>query len=67
MPPHPFYWVAPSSNPDNITQVTSGRLDGIDGLTFAPDGRIVYGANHSGNWDLFVSDSDIANTAAHLR
>ena len=54
-------WMAPSSNPDNIRQITSGRLDGVGGVAFTPDGRIVYAANHSENWDLFVVDADGAN------
>ena len=54
-------WLAPSSNPDNVRQITSGRLDGVSGLTFAPDGRIVYGGNHSENWDLFMVDADGGN------
>ena len=54
-------WLAPSSNPDNLRQITSGRLDGVGGVAFAPDGRIVYAANHSENWDLFIVDADGAN------
>jgi WD40 repeat protein len=38
-------WVAPSNTPDNIRQITSGRLDGVGGVAFTPDGRIVYAAN----------------------
>ncbi|MEQ1352909.1 MAG: protein kinase [Candidatus Acidiferrum sp.] len=54
-------WVAPSNTPDNIRQITSGRLDGVGGVAFTPDGRIVYAANHSENWDLFIVDGDGAN------
>jgi Tol biopolymer transport system component len=31
------------------------------GLAFAPNGRIVYGANHAENWDLFLVDADGGN------
>jgi eukaryotic-like serine/threonine-protein kinase len=54
-------WVAPFSNPDNIRQITSGRLDGVGGVAFSPDGRIVYAANHSENWDLFIVGADGGN------
>jgi eukaryotic-like serine/threonine-protein kinase len=54
-------WAAPASNPDNIRQITSGRLDGQSGLAVAPDGRIIYGANHAENWDLFMADADGGN------
>ena len=51
-------WIAPASAPDKAQQVTSGRLDGMQGVTFAPDNRIVYGGNHFENWDLFIANTD---------
>jgi Tol biopolymer transport system component len=53
---------APANAPDNLTPIASGRLDGLNGMSTFPDGRIVYGGNHSGNWDLFVSDANGANS-----
>jgi eukaryotic-like serine/threonine-protein kinase len=54
-------WVGVANAPDNARQVTSGRFDGMKGLEWTPDGRIIYTGNHSGNWDLFVADSDGGN------
>jgi len=54
-------WVAPSNTPDNVHQITLGRFDGMNGISFTPDGRIVYTANHSDNWDLFITDADGGN------
>jgi eukaryotic-like serine/threonine-protein kinase len=54
-------WVGPAKAPDHARQVTSGRLDGNWGVTFTPDNRIVYTANHSQNWDLFLADADGSN------
>jgi eukaryotic-like serine/threonine-protein kinase len=54
-------WVGPSNAPDNARQVTSGRLDGEEGMTFTPDNRLVYTGNHSQNWDLFTADVDGGN------
>jgi eukaryotic-like serine/threonine-protein kinase len=55
-------WVGPANAPDKAEQVTTGRLDGSQsGLTFAPDGQIVYVGNHSQNWDLFMAGPDGAN------
>ncbi len=54
-------WTGPADAPDSIRQITSGRLDGIGGLAFTPDGRVVYGANHAENWDLFLTDADGGN------
>jgi eukaryotic-like serine/threonine-protein kinase len=55
-------WTAPMDAPDNVRQITSGRTDGLAGMSFAPDGRIAYAGNHSGNWDLFIADSDGGNS-----
>jgi Tol biopolymer transport system component len=54
-------WVGPASAPDSARQITTGRMDGYSGLAFTADNRIVYGANHADNWDLFMVDSDGKN------
>jgi Tol biopolymer transport system component len=54
-------WVGAADAPDNARQVTSGRFDGMNGLEWTPDSRIVYTGYHSGNWDLFVTDADGGN------
>jgi Tol biopolymer transport system component len=54
-------WIGPSNAPDTLQQVTQGRMDGMNDLTFTPDGRIVYTGNHSGNWDLYITDANRKN------
>lgn len=55
-------WVGPASTPDKAQQVTTGRLDGMNGgIAFAPDDQIVYVANHAQNWDLFMAGPDGSN------
>jgi len=54
-------WTAPASNPDAGRQVTFGRTEGINDFAIMSDNHIVYTANHSGNWDLFLSDFDGGN------
>jgi serine/threonine protein kinase/Tol biopolymer transport system component len=54
-------WVGAADAPDNARQVTSGRFDGMNGLEWTPDSRVVYTGYHSGNWDLFVTDADGGN------
>jgi Tol biopolymer transport system component len=54
-------WTAPASNPDAAHQVTFGRTEGVNDFTIMPDTHLVYTANHSGNWDLFISDFDGGN------
>jgi serine/threonine protein kinase/roadblock/LC7 domain-containing protein len=54
-------WTAPASNPDSGRQITFGRTEGVNDFTITPDNHLVYTANHSGNWDLFISDFDGSN------
>jgi len=54
-------WVGPANAPDNAKQVTSGRLDGIDGIAWTPDNRIVYTGNQTDRWELFITDADGGN------
>jgi eukaryotic-like serine/threonine-protein kinase len=55
-------WAGPANAPDNVRQITQGHFDGMDGMAYTFDGRIVYTGDHSTNWDLFVADSDGANS-----
>jgi serine/threonine protein kinase len=55
-------WSGPSGAPDTVQQITAGHLDGMSDLVTAPDGRIVYTANHAGNWDLFIADGNGQNS-----
>ena len=55
-------WIGPSDDSGNIRQATSGRLDGYEGVAFTPDHHIVYSADHSQNWDLFIADPDGGNS-----
>lgn len=54
-------YVAPADAVHQARQITAGRLDGQAGLTWTADNRIVYVADHSDNWDLFVTNSDGQN------
>ncbi|MGA2845629.1 MAG: protein kinase [Candidatus Acidiferrales bacterium] len=54
-------WVGPANSPDNLKQVTSGRLDGSHRIAWTPDNRIVYVAKLPESWELFVTDADGGN------
>ncbi len=54
-------WVGSGDAPDKSKQVTSGRLDGWAGIAWTPDNRIVYAANHSEAWQLYLANSDGGN------
>jgi serine/threonine protein kinase len=49
-------WIAPSDHPDDIKQLTHGRNDGVHGLSFALQQKIIFSSNDSGNWDLSAAD-----------
>ncbi|HLK03916.1 MAG TPA: hypothetical protein VKT53_05705, partial [Candidatus Acidoferrum sp.] len=54
-------YVAPADAVDQARRISSGRLDGQIGLTWTTDNRIIYVADHSDNWDLFITDADGQN------
>jgi len=54
-------WVANSKAPDYAKQISSGRFDGMWGLTWMPDGRIAYTANPGQNIALFIMDANGEN------
>ncbi|MDQ3253007.1 MAG: DUF5050 domain-containing protein, partial [Acidobacteriota bacterium] len=54
-------WVVPRGDASRARQITSGTLDGIGGLSWTPDGRIVYGSNASAKRDIWMMDVDGSN------
>ncbi|HEY7910489.1 MAG TPA: hypothetical protein VIG62_01150, partial [Blastocatellia bacterium] len=53
-------WVAPGGDSARVQQVTTGS--GMHAyVSFAPDGRILYVADTSGNYDIWVMDADGKN------
>jgi Tol biopolymer transport system component/predicted Ser/Thr protein kinase len=53
-------WVAPVEQPAEASQITSGSAlrDGANGLSWTPDGRIVYTSSGSGNMELWMTNAD---------
>jgi Tol biopolymer transport system component/DNA-binding winged helix-turn-helix (wHTH) protein len=56
----PNVWVAPGGDAARARQITngSGKFDGFYGLSWTPDGRIVYASMAGGGWDLWVMNAD---------
>ncbi len=53
-------WVAPPGDLRRARQISSGTgaLDGVDGLAWTPDGRIVYSSTAGGKLDLWIMNAD---------
>src|SRR5262245_52979606 len=53
-------WIAPYDKPDSAIQITSGTNieEGLYGLAWTPDGKIVYASAASENWDIWIVDPD---------
>jgi len=52
-------WVAPGGDSSGARQITSSNeSEGAGGLCWAPDGKIVYGSNASGTFDIWVMHAD---------
>jgi Tol biopolymer transport system component len=56
-------WVVPTTEPATAAEVTTGRgrADGLSGLTWTPDGRIVFGSSASGRQELWIMNADGSN------
>ena len=60
---HVNIWLAPQGDATRARQVTSGvgQYNGVRGLTWTPDGRIVYVSRLSGSQDIWIMQSDGTN------
>lgn len=47
-------WVGPANDPDAAVQITSGRMDGMGGLAWTADGRIVYQGNLGDTYQIWM-------------
>jgi TolB protein len=54
-------WVTPITDLMHGKQITSAKLEGSNGLTWTPDGKIVYTSLAGGNPDLWIMNADGTN------
>ncbi|HLL77446.1 MAG TPA: protein kinase, partial [Pyrinomonadaceae bacterium] len=54
-------WIAPEGDASRARQITDGRNDGFRGVTWTPDGRVVFGSRVGGNTNLWIMDADGGN------
>ena len=55
-------WVVPNGDPNGAKQVTSGvgKKDGLSGIAWTPDGKIVY-CSYTRSQEVWIMDSDGSN------
>ena len=54
-------WVAPGADAARAARITANKYDGLDGVAFAPDGRVVYTSSSSsagGNPNIWIANAD---------
>ena len=56
-------WLAPRVGSGRPRKVTGSKVDGVYGLAFAPDGRIVYTSVEGGRLGLWITGPDAAERA----
>ena len=56
-------WVGPATEPDRVRRVTSpgARTIGFAGLTWTPDGRVIYWSNDRDQSDFMLMSADGSN------
>ena len=57
-------WTAPRGEAELSRRITSNEkdYDGLGGMAWTPDGRILFASYRGGNLDLWISDADGANS-----
>jgi serine/threonine protein kinase/Tol biopolymer transport system component len=53
--------IAPATDANNVKQITNGKSEGETGLSWMPDGHVVYDSNASGSINIWVTDADGKN------
>jgi eukaryotic-like serine/threonine-protein kinase len=51
-------WLVPPDRSGQGSQITSGKSEGLKGLSWMPDGRIVYASSANGRYDIWIMNGD---------
>lgn len=51
-------WMAPDGDASRASPITTNRFDGVGGISWTPDGRIVHVSRASGNRDIWIMNND---------
>jgi len=57
-------WIAPGAGGDQLRQVTTGRLDGLNGIAWTPDERLVYVSLTNGREGVWIGGQNGAEDGA---
>ena len=47
-------WIAPNANARRASQITNNKFDGVEGISWTPDGKIVYASRAGDTLDLWM-------------
>ena len=50
-------WIAPKGEDKSARQITSGRSDGAQGMSWTQDGKLIYASDVSDSWQLWMTDA----------
>lgn len=50
--------IPPGADASLAKQITFGRIEGDDGITLAPDGKVIYTSNAGGEVDVWIMEAD---------
>lgn len=51
-------WVVPDGDSSHSSRITNTRVDGVNGIAWTPDGRIVHVSKESGNQQIWIMNKD---------
>ena len=51
-------WIAATADLSHASKITSNQFDGVKGIAWTPDGKIVHSSNKSGSKDLWLMNAD---------
>jgi Tol biopolymer transport system component/DNA-binding winged helix-turn-helix (wHTH) protein len=54
-------WIAPSGDTEHAKKIRSSNDDGGEGISWTPDGRIVYASRATGHSDIWIMHQDGSN------
>jgi Tol biopolymer transport system component len=54
-------WIGAVADIEHAKKIQSNNSDGIDGITWTPDGRVIYASRVTGHSDIWITNADGSN------